>query len=330
MTRFTSLELCAGSGAQALGLERAGFDPVMLIDNNESACRTIQLNRPDWDVRCRDLMTFDPLDDDEPDLRKVLDVDLISGGMPRIKAAAAVARRGGDDQERRLLKAAVSVLMAVRPKALMLENLEGLVQSGDYAEDRRWMQAELEHLGYRAFWKVLDAADFGVPQHRRSGFLVALADGGGDGFAWPEPNPAPAPTVGEALGPSMAANGWLGAVQWAAAADRLAPALVGGSDNRGGGDLGPTGSKRAWWAMGVEGRSLGDSSPEADFPVDGRPRLTVRQTAILQAFPESWRIHGRKTRAYRQVGNALPPPVAEAVGRSIATALADGTAPTTT
>jgi DNA (cytosine-5)-methyltransferase 1 len=324
MTRFTSLELCAGSGAQALGLERAGFDPVMLIDNNEFACRTIGLNRPEWDVRCRDLMDFDPLDEDEPDLRKVLDVDLMSGGMPRIKAAAAVARRGGDDHERALLRGALSVLMAVKPKALVLENLEGLVHSRDYAEDRSWIEAELHNLGYRPFWKVLDAADFGVPQHRRSGFLVALAEDYGPGFAWPEPSSVPAPTVGEVLGLSMAANGWLGAVQWAAAADRLAPALVGGSDNHGGADLGPTGSKKAWRAIGVEGASLSDAGPSSDFPIEGRPRLTLKQTAVLQAFPENWQIYGRKTRAYRQVGNALPPPVAEAVGRSIATALDGG------
>ncbi|GAA4956301.1 DNA cytosine methyltransferase [Yinghuangia aomiensis] len=321
MTRFTSLELCAGSGAQALGLERAGFDPVMLIDNNEFACRTIGLNRREWDVRCRDLMSFDPLDEDEPDLRKVLDVDLVSGGMPRIKAAAAVARRGGDDHERALFRAAVSVVMAVRPKALMLENLEGLVRSDGYAEDRSWVEAELEHLGYRPFWEVLDAADFGVPQHRRSGFLVALADDYGHRFAWPEPIAAPTPTVGQALGPSMAANGWPGAEQWAARADRPAPALVGGSDNRGGGDLGPTGSKRAWAAIGVDGAGLSDAVPSAEFPVDGTPRLSLRQTAIVQAIPTNWQIYGRKTRAYRQIGNALPPPVAEAVGRSIARAL---------
>ncbi|WP_030735318.1 DNA cytosine methyltransferase [Streptomyces sp. NRRL F-2890] len=324
MTRFTSLELCAGSGAQALGLERAGFDPVMLIDNNEFACRTIALNRPGWDVRCRDLMSFDPLDEEEPDLRKVLDIDLISGGMPRIRAAAAVRRRGGDDRERALLRAAISVLMAVRPKALLLENLDGLVLSNECAEDRSWMEAELEHLGYRPFWRVLDAADFGVPQHRRSGFLVALAGSYEHRFVWPEPCTGPTPTVGQALGPSMAANGWPGAAQWAARADRPAPALVGGSDNRGGGDLGPTGTKRAWAAIGVEGASLSDTGPSADFPLDGRPRLSVRQTAILQAIPETWQIHGRKTRAYRQIGNALPPPVAEAVGRSIATALCGG------
>ncbi len=325
MARFTSLELCAGSGAQALGLERAGFDPVMLIDNNDFACRTITLNRPKWDVRCRDLMSFDPLDEDEPDLRKVLDVDLVSGGMPRIKAAAAVARRGGDDHERALLKAAISVVMAVRPKALMLENLEGLARSDDYADDRSWMEAELENLGYRPSWEILDAAHFGVPQRRRSGFLVALADGYGHGFAWPERSAAPTPTVGEALGPSMAANGWPGAEQWAAAANRPAPALVGGSDKRGGGDLGPTGSKKTWWGIGVEGSSLSDACPAADFPIDGRPRLSVRQAATLQALPEDWEIYGRKTRAYRQIGNALPPPVAEAVGRSIAAALQAGT-----
>lgn len=328
MTRFTSLELCAGSGAQALGLERAGFDPVMLIDSNEFACRTIGLNRPEWDVRCRDLMTFDPLDEDEPDLRKVLDVDLISGGMPRIKAAAAVARRGGDDHERALLKAAVSVLMAVRPKAMLLENLDGLVKSDDYAGDRSWIEGELENLGYHVFWKVLNAADFEVPQHRRSGFMVAVAEDFRHGFAWPEPSTAPTPTVGQALGISMGANGWPGAEQWAAAADRPGPALVGGSDKHGGGDLGPRGSKKAWATLGVEGASLSDDSPPADFPVDGRPRLSVRQAAILQGIPEDWQIYGRKTRAYRQIGNALPPRVAEAVGRSIATALRGGTAST--
>ncbi|AOP46234.1 DNA cytosine methyltransferase [Streptomyces lydicus] len=119
MTRFTSLELCAESGAQALDLERAGCDQAMLIDNNEFACRTTGLIRPGWDVRCRDLMSFVPLDEHEPDLRKVPDIALVSGGMPRIKAAAAVARRCGDDHERALLKAAVSVLIAAKPKALM-------------------------------------------------------------------------------------------------------------------------------------------------------------------------------------------------------------------
>lgn len=99
-------------------------------------------------------------------------------------------------------------------------------------------------------------------------------------------------------------------------------ALVGGSGNHGGPDLGPSGSKRAWAALGVEGKSLSNDPPDSDFPVDGRPRISLRQAATIQAIPDEWIVHGLKTPAYRQIGHALPPPLAEAVGGSIATALA--------
>ena len=322
-TRFTSLEICAGAGAQALGLERAGFDPVLLLDNDADACRTLRANRPQWDVQLMDLLDFDPLDDESTDLRHACDVDLLSGGMPRIKASAGVKRRG-DDHERELLRAAVSLVTAVRPKAVLLENLDGLVNSDGFAEDRSWIEAELENVGYQPSWRVLDASDFDVPQHRRSGFLVALGEPYRRHFSWPEPTGEPPATVGETLRATMAANGWPGAAAWAAGANGPGPALVGGSKNRGGADLGPSGSKRAWAALGVEAKSMSDDSPPADFPLDERPRISVTQAALLQRIPESWHITGRKTAAYRQIGHALPPPVAETVGRAIAAALAAG------
>ncbi|WP_322973187.1 DNA cytosine methyltransferase [Peterkaempfera griseoplana] len=313
--RFTSLEICSGAGAQALGLERAGFDPVMLIDNKEHACRTVRLNRPRWDVRCSDVLDFDPAE--HP---RTYDVDLLSGGLPRVKSAAAV-RRSEDRAERELLKAAIWLLTAVRPKALLLENVPELVGNDNFADDRSWIEDELVHAGYRPFWKVLNAADFGVPQNRRSGFLVALAEPHHLSFAWPEPSGLPAPTVGATLGPSMAAHGWPGAQRWAEQADRPAPALVGGSDRRGGADLGPSGTKRVWAGLGVNGNSLSDDFPARDFPVDGRPRLNVRQAAMIQSIPEDWAVFGGKTSAYRQIGHAMPPPLATAVGQAIGAAL---------
>jgi site-specific DNA-cytosine methylase len=313
--RFTSLEICSGSGAQALGLERAGFDPVMLIDTAEDACRTVRRNRGNWDMRQMDVIDFDPVE--HPG---IYDVDLLSGGLPRVKSAAAV-RRVEDETERKLLRAAVWLLTAVHPKALLLENVPALVEKDEYAEDRSWIADELTHAGYTSYWKVLNAADFGVPQYRKSGFLVALADPLHTAFAWPEPSGLATPTVGEALGASMAVHGWPGARRWAEQADRPAPALIGGSDRRGGADLGPTGSKRAWAALGVDGNSLADDFPAADLPVDAHPKLNVRQAAMIQSIPDDWIIHGRKTAAYRQIGNAVPPPLAAAVGRSIAHAL---------
>lgn len=313
--RFTSLEICAGAGAQALGLERAGFDPVLLIDNKAHACSTIGLNRPHWKVLCADIVDFDP--NEHP---QILGVDLLSGGLPRVKSTAAVGR-AEDMEERRVLRAAALLVAAVRPKALMLENLPDLVESPDFADDRSWIEAELELAGYHPTWKVLNAADFGVPQNRRSGFLVALAPPYHSAFSWPEQDDSPPPTVGQVLGPSMAAHGWPGAQHWARGADRLAPALVGGSDRRGGADLGPTGSKKAWASLGIDGGSLSNELPAVGFPLDGRPKLTVPQTAMIQSIPENWLFYGGKTSTYRQIGHAMPPPLATAVGLAVAAAL---------
>ena len=134
-------------------------------------------------------------------------------------------------------------------------------------------------------------------------------------------------TVGAVLGPTMASRGWSDAARWAAQADRQAPTLVGGSKKRGGADLGPTGAKRTWATMGVNGHTVGDVVPDADFvwnPELGRDnmvKITVEQAALLQCFPETWEITGRKTARYRQVGHATPPPVGDALGRAVAAAL---------
>ncbi|WP_368811964.1 DNA cytosine methyltransferase [Kocuria sp. CPCC 205263] len=126
----------------------------------------------------------------------------------------------------------------------------------------------------------------------------------------------------------MASRGWPDAEEWARQADRIAPTLVGGSWERGGADLGPTGSKKAWARMGVDGGTVADTVPGPDFrwqPSAGRPGmmpLTTLQAARLQGFPSDWHVAGRKTARYRQVANATPPPLARAVGHSIAIALA--------
>ncbi|MER6422683.1 DUF6339 family protein [Streptomyces sp. NPDC001137] len=313
--RFRSVEICAGAGAQALGLERAGFDPVLLIDSKADACFTIDLNRPEWDVICMDVAQFHPSERPE-----TLGVDLVSGGLPRVKSPASVGR-AEDMEERGVLRAAIGLVRAINPKAVLLENVPDLVESPDFASDRTWIEVELRTAGYKWSWRVLNASDFGVPQNRSSGFLVALQDPYFSRFSWPEPDKSPPPSVGQVLGPSMSAHGWLGAERWIKGADRIAPALVGGSDRRGGADLGPTGTKKAWAALGVNGNSLGDEPPGTDFPADGQPKLTVEQAALIQSIPEEWSFFGGKTSKYRQIGHAMPPPLATAVGRAISAAL---------
>ncbi|MDT0308362.1 DNA cytosine methyltransferase [Streptomyces sp. DSM 44917] len=319
--RLTSLEVCAGAGGLAQGLEMAGFDPVALIENNAHCCATLRANRLGWRVLETDLLSFDPAEH-----TYVYDIDLLSAGLPRVKSPASV-RRTEDEYERGLLEATVWLVAGVRPRAVLIENVPALVSDDAFTGLREFVRAELEHLGYVLRWNILNAGDFGLAQDRKVGVLVALHSDAADAFRWPEPNPEPRPTVGTALWKSMAARGWRGAAQWAAQADRLAPAIVGGSENRGGADLGPTGTKKAWARMGINGGSIGDQVPGPEYrwdpagPVAGLPKLTVEQVAILQGFPANWHLQGGKTARYRQLGHASPPPVARALGESIAAAL---------
>ncbi|MEU6979524.1 DNA cytosine methyltransferase [Streptomyces sp. NPDC046371] len=316
-----SLGVCAGAGGLTLGLEQAGFDPVLLLDNRAVACATLRMNRPAWQVLDIDLMDFDPVDH-----QQTYDVDLLAAGLPRVKATATVHRaETGDELE--TLKATIMLMHGVRPRALLIENVPDLVTKSAYGPIREFISEELVHLGYDILWFVLNSADLGVPQERKEGLVVAFRDGRLDAFTPPEASVARHVTVGEALGPSMAARGWPGAAAWAAQADHPAPTLVGGSWNRGGADLGPTGTKRAWARMGVDGGTVADDVPGPDFVWDpslgraGMMPLTVRQAADLQGFPPDWIFAGRKTAQYRQVGHATPPPVGRALGESIKAAL---------
>ena len=119
----------------------------------------------------------------------------------------------------------------------------------------------------------------------------------------------------------MAARGWAGADAWAQRASGIGPTLVGGSRKHGGPDLGPTRAREAWLRLHVDGKALADAPPARTDPVHHIPRLTLRMAAALQGFPRNWLIFGRKTAGYRQIGNAFPPPVAQAVGRSIRSAI---------
>ena len=305
-----SIEFCAGAGGQALGLEQAGFDHAALVEIEADFCKTLRLNRPQWDVRCADMNAFDG--------RAFAGVDLMAGGLPCPPFSVA-GKQLGDLDERNLFPAAIRLIDEIKPKAVMIENVRGFL-SPVFEEYRLHLKAEFKKLGYVVDWRLLNASDFGVPQLRPRVVIVALKQEYTDGFEWPEVLPQNPPTVGEVLKDMMAANGWAGAARWAKGANDIAPTIVGGSKKHGGPDLGPTRARKAWAALGVEGRTVAENAPESDFV--GMPRLTVAMVARLQGFPADWQFYGRKTTAYRQVGNAFPPPVAAAVASKISDALA--------
>jgi DNA (cytosine-5)-methyltransferase 1 len=197
---------------------------------------------------------------------------------------------------------------------VVIENVRGILDA--IFDDYRFaFSKQMEALGYWSDWRLLNSSDFGVPQLRPRVIFVALLKGTEANFSWPEPSCTKAPTVGECLYDLMAARGWKGAKVWKARANEIAPTVVGGSKKHGGPDLGPTRAKRAWAALGVNGHLLAKESPDADFV--GMPHLTIPMVARLQGFPDDWQFVGAKTSAYRQVGNAFPPPVARAVASQV-------------
>ena len=304
-----SIEICAGAGGQALGLEQAGFEHVSLVEIEAPACQTLRINRPHWNVVEGDIRHYSA--------DKWSGIELLAGGVPCPPFSKAGKQLGNED-ERDLFPEALRLVAECKPQAVMLENVRGLLDSV-FDEYRAKIIADLKKLGYVAEWRLLNASNFGVPQLRPRVVFVALKKNAAEHFNWPSALITPPPTVGDALFDLVAANGWRGAIPWREKACDIAPTLVGGSKKHGGPDLGPTRAKKAWASIGVDGMGIADAAPEQDFV--GMPRLTVRMAARIQGFPDHWQISGKKTPAYRQIGNAFPPPVACAVGTQIQAAL---------
>jgi DNA (cytosine-5)-methyltransferase 1 len=312
---LSCIEICAGAGGQALGLEMAGFETLAHVEHDPHACATLRINRPSWNVIESDVRDFSA--------KKFTGVDLFAGGVPCPPFSKAGKQLGSGD-ERDLFPEALRLIGECLPKAVMLENVRGFLDAifTDYREN---LKQQLHALGYKAAWYPLNACDYGVPQLRPRVVIVAIREDLAKNFCPPMPltDGILTQTVGEALVDLMATNDWQGALAWAANADEIAPTLVGGSKKHGGADLGPTRAKAAWASLGVDGKSLADSAPSKGFI--GIPKLTLRMTARIQGFPDEWQFSGGKTAAYRQIGNAFPPPVAQAVAMRIREAIQGAT-----
>lgn len=307
---LTSLEVCAGGGGQALGLEKAGFKHVGLVEIDKHACATLRLNRPRWNVIQEDIKSFDA--------SLFRGVDLLAGGLPCPPFSKAGQQLGHAD-ERNLFPAAIRLVDQVRPRAVLIENVRGLLDDV-FHDYRAHISSQLKKLGYETDWHLLNASDFGVPQLRPRVVFVGIRKDLAHRFSWPTPAGAAPPTVGDTLHDLIASRGWRGARRWSERTNDIAPTIVGGSLKHGGPDLGPTRAKRAWASLGVDGLGIADEPPPRNFV--GMPRLTVPMVARLQGFPDGWKFAGGKTSAYRQVGNAFPPPVATAVALKIRECLA--------
>lgn len=288
-----------------MGLSMAGFRHLALVEYEEVYCNTLRANRPDWNVICCDVHNFNG--------SPYTGADLLAGGVPCPPFSIAGKRLGKDD-ERDLFSEAVRLLHEIKPRAVMVENVQGFLDPR-FDAYRESIIGEFCSCGYKTQIKLLQASDYGVPQLRPRVVIVGIREDQANVFSFPEPCGQTAPTVGEIIEDLMAANGWEGAAEWAERADKIAPTLVGGSKKHGGPDLGPVRARRAWAALGVDGRGVANEAPGPGFK--GEPRLTSRMMARIQGFPDHWTFGRRKTSACRMIGNAFPPPVAKAVGERI-------------
>ncbi|GAA0512157.1 DNA (cytosine-5-)-methyltransferase [Saccharopolyspora thermophila] len=356
--QLTSVEICAGAGGQARGLHRAGFAHKALLEIDPYAVATLRMNVDKGNLSAERILNEDLNDFVDSKVCQKLDIDpgdldLLAGGVPCPPFSLA-GRQLGEDDDRDLFPVMLNLVDELRPKAVMIENVRGLLEPvGKFSSYRKWILDRLRDMGYDVVpegpdlarsWRILEARDFHVPQLRPRAILVAIrrdvAHLGGE-FAWPIRSKSGVMSVYDALYDTMRdrclAAGDAGKrvfARWKkkakAAAEKggnyaVAPTLVGGSKKHGGADLGPTRAKRAWAELGIDAMGVAndpeDCVPSRDLLRDAGPMLTVKQAAIIQGFPPEWEFAGGKTARYRQVGNAFPPPVAEAVGRAIAAVL---------
>lgn len=146
----TCVEICAGAGGQALGLELAGFRHLALVEIEKEYCKTLLCNHPEWNVINRDVKSFDGT--------PYKDAGLFAGGVPCPPFSVA-GKQSGENDERDLFPEALRLIREIDPKAVMLENVRGIFDKcfDDY---RTRIRTSLEDLGYRVYWELLNASDY--------------------------------------------------------------------------------------------------------------------------------------------------------------------------
>ena len=181
---LTSLEICAGAGGQALGLEQAGFAHEAVVELDADACETLRYNR-EWKVIEGDVANVDG--------RAFAHVDLLAGGVPCPPFSIAGKQLGSDD-ERDLFPQALRLVEEIAPRAVLLENVRGL-GTRRFEAYRAQVLGRLRALGYDTWWGLVQASDHGVPQLRPRFVLVAMRPPWAGWFRWPDPQPMPPPTA---------------------------------------------------------------------------------------------------------------------------------------
>ena len=330
LREYTSVELFAGGGGLALGLSLAGFSHVLLNEFDKSACNTLRMDHPEWNIIEGDVrnVDFTPLRDK---------VDFLSGGFP-CQAFSYAGKQGGfDDTRGTLFFELVRAVNEIRPKVFMGENVKGLT-SHDHGRTFSTIKNTIAELGYTLVEpRVLKAIMYQVPQKRERLILIAIRNDLAEkvSYHWPSPYTRVL-TLRDALYKSIIYDTDVPQSEgvkyplkkqkvlemvpqggdWRNLPENVAKEYMGGSWLLGGGK---TGMARR---LSLDEPSLTltcspcQKQTERCHPLETRP-LTVREYARIQTFPDSWLFAGTMSDKYKQIGNAVPVNLAWAVGRSL-------------
>lgn len=327
---YTSIELFAGAGGLALGMEKAGFEHLLLNEIDRDACATLKCNRPFWNVVERDIKTISF----KPFRGKI---DLITGGFP-CQAFSYAGKQGGfNDTRGTLFFELARAVDEVKPKVFLCENVKGLtVHDGGKTLDV--IKNTIKELGYELVQpRVLKAIFYQVPQKRERLFLIAIRNDIAPKvtFKWPAPyhrimtlkdafyagelyatDVPPSdgqkyPAKKQKVMELVPMGGY-----WRDLPEDVQKEYMGGSYGLGGGKTGM--ARRLSLAEPSLTLTCAPAQKQTErcHPIETRP-LTVREYARIQTFPDDWEFAGRLSSKYRQIGNAVPVNLAYAVGRSL-------------
>lgn len=327
---YNSIELFAGGGGLALGMEKAGFNHVLLNEFDKFACQTLRTNRPKWNVVEGDIheIDFTPYNGK---------VHFLSGGFPCQAFSYAGKRRGFEEARGTLFFEMARAIKEINPLVFMGENVKGLLEH-DNGRTLSVIKGVISELGYSLIEpKVLRAIQYNVPQKRERLILVAIRNDIAPyiDFEWPDVCPE-VRTLRDAFYKGKLYDSDVPKSEgqfypeskrrvmelvpeggdWRDLPDDVARAYMKGSYDLGGGK---TGMARR---LSMDEPSLtltcapAQKQTERCHPLETRP-LTIREYARIQTFPDDWAFCGNLTAKYKQIGNAVPVNLAWAVGRSL-------------
>ena len=336
MKKRKCIELFAGAGGLALGLEQAGFDEVALIEIDNTACETLKLNRPKWNVLNEDVVEVSKRDLLKEFNLKEGELDLISGGYPCQSFSYAGKKLGLDDVRGTMFYYYAEFVKQLKPKMFFAENVKGLT-THDGGKTIETMINVFEDLGYKVEWKVLNAWDYGVAEKRQRVVIIGVRKDLTDKvkFEYPIPHEykpvlrdvlkdvpesvgAKYPEKKKKVFDLVPPGGY-----WRDLPDDVAKDYMKSCYYMGGGRTGI--ARRLSWDEPSLTLTCSPMMKQTDrcHPDESRP-FTTREYARIQSFPDDWKFSGKMGDIYKQIGNAVPVNLAKCVGESIMTALNGG------